>query len=472
VAVVQTRGTTFAKSLKTYFQKRSQRFCKYIFKDFAKVCAQKSTFFKRFSLLPHNFIKPAILFLILSMVNKVKIFNDPVYGFISIPKPSLLLDLIDHPYYQRLRRISQTALTYYVYPGAHHTRFHHALGAYHLMTQAIETLRQKGIEITEGEAEGACVAILLHDIGHGPFSHALEHTIIDVHHEELSLLFMEELNEIYNGKLSLAIQIFKDEHPKHFLHQLVSGQLDMDRMDYLSRDAFYTGVTEGVIGYDRIIKMLNVVDGELVVEEKGIYSVEKFLIARRLMYWQVYLHKTVLSAEQTLIRVFKRAKALAHTEGRGIPAFGELDYFLNTQFEPIEKKKIIKEWVKRFAKLDDYDIIASLKQWQSHSDFILSYLSSSILNRQLLKLELKNSPFEPYLIAEKQDWVRNQVPPNTDISYLIFTGTESNLTYNQTKEEIKILTKDNSTKAITEIMDYELHSKNVVKHYLCYPKRF
>jgi uncharacterized protein len=406
------------------------------------------------------------------MVNKVKIFNDPVYGFISIPKPSLLLDLIDHPYYQRLRRISQTALTYYVYPGAHHTRFHHALGAYHLMTQAIETLRQKGVEITEGEAEGVCIAILLHDIGHGPFSHALEHTIIDVHHEELSLLFMEELNEIFGGKLDTAIQIFKDDYPKRFLHQLVSGQLDMDRMDYLSRDSFYTGVTEGMIGYDRIIKMLNVVADELVVEEKGIYSIEKFLIARRLMYWQVYLHKTVLSAEQMLIRVFKRAKILAHTEGGYLPAFGELDFFLNTRYEATEKKKYMKEWVKRFAKLDDYDIIASLKQWERHTDFTLSYLSSSILNRQLFKLELKNSPFEACLVEEKQHWVAAHVPLDTDINCLVFTGTESNLTYNQLKEEIKILTKDNSTKAITEIMDYELHSKNVVKHYLCYPKRF
>jgi uncharacterized protein len=406
------------------------------------------------------------------MTSKVKIFNDPVYGFISIPKPSLLLDVLDHPYYQRLRRIAQTALTYYVYPGAHHTRFHHALGAYHLMTQAVETLRQKGVDITEGEAEGVCAAILLHDIGHGPFSHALEHTIIDVHHEELSLLFMEELNEIFEGKLSLAIQIFKDAYPKRFLHQLVSGQLDMDRMDYLNRDSFFTGVSEGVIGYDRIIKMLNVVEGELVVEEKGIYSVEKFLIARRLMYWQVYLHKTVLSAEQMLIRVFKRAKELAHTEGVEMVAFGELNYFLQLNNTNPDKKKYMNNWVKRFAKLDDFDIIASLKMWTTHQDFTLSFLSSSILNRQLFKLELKNTPFEAHLLVEKQRWVAANVPPDTNINYLVFTGTESNLTYNQRQEEIKILTKDNRIRPITDIMDYELHSKNVVKHYLCYPKRF
>ena len=229
------------------------------------------------------------------MASKVKIFNDPVYGFISVPNPSVLLDLIDHPYFQRLRRIAQLALTSYVYPGAHHTRLHHALGAYHLMTQAVEVLRQKGVEITDSEAEGVCIAILLHDIGHGPFSHTLEHTIIDVHHEELSLAFMVELNEQFDHKLEVALRIFQDKHPKRFLHQLVSGQLDMDRLDYLNRDSFFTGVSEGVIGYDRIIKMLNVANGELVVEEKGIYSVEKFLISRRLMYWRIFAQNRPIS---------------------------------------------------------------------------------------------------------------------------------------------------------------------------------
>ena len=403
--------------------------------------------------------------------NKVKIFNDPVYGFISFPKPSLLLDLVDHPYFQRLRRISQTALTYYVYPGAHHTRFHHALGAYHLMTQAVESLRQKGVEITDVEAEGVCIAILLHDIGHGPFSHALEHTIIDVHHEDLSLLFMDELNQQFVGKLDTAIAIFKDEYPKHFLHQLVSGQLDMDRMDYLSRDAFYTGVSEGVIGYDRIIKMLNVTSGELVVEEKGIYSIEKFLIARRLMYWQVYLHKTVLSAEQMLIRVLKRAKELANTEGYDLQSFGQLSAFLHIN-SFYGNKKNVKELIEDFARLDDFDIIASLKLWSSSSDFILSYLSRSILDRKLFKTELQNEPFSNKTIREIQQRIATHLPPDTDINYLVFTGAESNQTYNKIKDEIKILSKNQTVNSMTEIMDYELHSKIVTKHYLCYPKSF
>jgi uncharacterized protein len=403
--------------------------------------------------------------------NKVKIFNDPVYGFISFPKPSLLLDLVDHPYFQRLRRISQTALTYYVYPGAHHTRFHHALGAYHLMTQAVETLRHKGVEISESEAEGVCIAILLHDIGHGPFSHALEHTIIDVHHEELSLLFMEELNKQFVGKLDIAIAIFQDLYPKNFLHQLVSGQLDMDRMDYLSRDAFFTGVSEGVIGYDRIIKMLNVVNGELVVEEKGIYSIEKFLIARRIMYWQVYLHKTVLSAEQMLIRVLKRAKVLSNTEGVGLANFGQLEHFLMAKKTNVNKKNV-KELIEGFAKLDDFDIIASLKMWSTSSDFILSFLSRSILNRQLFKTELQNEPFSNKIIDEIQLRVASQLPPDTDLHYLVFTGTESNQTYNKIKDEIKILSKNQTVSSMTESMDYELHTKIVTKHYLCYPKYF
>ena len=403
--------------------------------------------------------------------NKVKIFNDPVYGFISFPKPSVLLDLVDHPYFQRLRRISQTALTYYVYPGAHHTRFHHALGAYHLMTQAVETLRQKGVEITDAECEGVCIAILLHDIGHGPFSHALEHTIIDVHHEELSVLFMEELNKQFVGKLDIAIAIFKDLYPKKFLHQLVSGQLDMDRMDYLSRDAFYTGVSEGVIGYDRIIKMLNVMNGELVLEEKGIYSIEKFLIARRLMYWQVYLHKTVLSAEQMLIRVLKRAKELSNTEGSRLASFGQLQHFLELK-KTYTNKKNTKNLIENFARLDDFDIIASLKMWSTSSDYVLSFLSRSILSRKLFKTELQNGPFSNKSIEDIKLRVATHLPLDTDINYLVFTGTESNQTYNNIKDEIKILSKNQTVSSITEIMDYELHSKIVTKHYLCYPKYF
>ena len=406
------------------------------------------------------------------MIHKVKIFNDPVYGFISVPNPSIILDVIDHPYFQRLRRITQTALTHYVYPGAHHTRFHHALGAYHLMTQAVEVLRQKGIDITNEECEGVLLAILLHDIGHGPFSHALEHTIIDIHHEDLSLLFMEALNEEFKGKLTLAISIFKDECPKKFLHQLVSGQLDMDRMDYLNRDSFYTGVSEGVIGYDRIIKMLNVHEGELVVEEKGIYSIEKFLISRRLMYWQVYLHKTVLSAEQMLMRVLKRAKELI-TEGVALEAFGHLQFFLNQPFTNNEKNKCkinVKDLIGNFAMLDDFDIFASLKLWKTNPDFILSHLSISILNRKLFKLELQNMPFERDTIEKIRHNVELKIPEGTNVDYLVFTGVESNQTYNKTKDEIKIMFKNGSVRSITESMDYELNSKIIKKHYLCYPK--
>lgn len=403
------------------------------------------------------------------MTSKVKIFNDPVYGFISVPKPSILLDLIDHPYFQRLRRIAQTALTYYVYPGAHHTRFHHALGAYHLMTQAVDVLRQKGVEITDQESEGVCIAILLHDIGHGPFSHTLEHTIINVHHEELSLAFMEELNEEFDNKLQVALDIFQDKYPKHFLHQLVSGQLDMDRMDYLNRDSFFTGVSEGVIGYDRIIKMLNVSNGELVVEEKGIYSIEKFLISRRLMYWQVYLHKTVLSAERMLTKTLERAKYLVNNEEQLLDSFGQLNEFLQ-QKETFVDKKNMKQLTKRFAKLDDFDIIASLKIWSSSSDFILSFLSKSILNRKLFKLELRNTPYESSLIENVLKNITEKVPLGTDLSYLVFTGEESNLTYNNIKDEIKILFKNGEVRSISESMDYELHSKIVTKHYLCFPK--
>jgi HD superfamily phosphohydrolase len=340
------------------------------------------------------------------------------------------------------------------------------------MTQAVEILRQKGVEITSEEAEGVCVAILLHDIGHGPFSHALEHTIIDVHHEELSLLFMEALNQQFVGRLSTAIAIFKDEYPKHFLHQLVSGQLDMDRMDYLSRDAFYTGVSEGVIGYDRIIKMLNVVDGDLVVEEKGIYSIENFLIARRIMYWQVYLHKTVLSAELMLMKVLKRAKELANTEGVVLESFGQLNYFLKGR-KSSENKKNVKELIERFAILDDFDIIASLKLWSSSSDFILAYLSRSILNRQLFKTELQNEPFSNKIIEQIRLQLATKFPvDDADLHYLVFTGTESNQTYNKIKDEIKILSKNQTVNSITEQMDYELHTKIVTKHYLCYPKDF
>jgi uncharacterized protein len=279
------------------------------------------------------------------------------------------------------------------------------------------------------------------------------------------------LNKQFVGKLDVAIAIFEDKYPKHFLHQLVSGQLDMDRMDYLSRDAFYTGVSEGVIGYDRIIKMLNVVSGELVVEEKGIYSIEKFLIARRIMYWQVYLHKTVLSAEQMLIRVLKRAKEVSNTEGSDLVSFGQLARFLDVR-KKYSNKKNVKELIEGFAILDDFDIIASLKMWSTSSDFILSFLSRSILNRQLFKTELQNEPFSNKNIEEIKLRVATHLPPNTDLHYLVFTGTESNQTYNKIKDEIKILSKTQKVSSMSESMDYELHTKIVTKHYLCYPKYF
>jgi uncharacterized protein len=403
------------------------------------------------------------------MLKQVKIFNDPVYGFISVPK-GILLDVLDHPYYQRLRRISQTALTYYVYPGAHHTRFHHALGALHLMMQTIEVLRQKGVEITDAEAEGVSLAILMHDIGHGPFSHALEGSLVDVHHEEISLLFMEELNRVFDGKLELAILIFTNKYSKHFLNQLVSGQLDMDRLDYLNRDSFFTGVSEGVIGYDRIIKMLNVVDGELVVEEKGIYSIEKFLIARRLMYWQVYLHKTVLSAEQMLIRVLKRAKFL-HNQGVDLEMSKGLKVFFDNEFS-LKNEENRKQLPQYFAVLDDFDIIAALKTWTDENDFILSFLSNGILNRKLLKLKFQDKPFDKATIEHFKSEARAHVPSGTPVEYLVFTGSESNQTYNNQKDEIKILFKTGEVRSITSSMDYALDSKIIRKNYLCYPKYF
>jgi len=319
-------------------------------------------------------------------LNKLKILNDPIYGFITIPN-SLIFDLIQHKNFQRLRRITQMGMSYMVYPGAHHTRFHHAIGCVHLMQQAVNVLRFKGVTISEEEETGLYAAILLHDIGHGPFSHAMEHSIVNnVSHEEISLLFMEQLNEEFNGSLTLAIQIFKGEYPRKFMCQLISGQLDMDRADYLKRDSFYTGVAEGNINSERLITMLNVVDDELVVEEKGIYSVEKFIIARRLMYWQVYLHKTGLVAEQLLIRVLKRAKEL-YESGHELKASDALMYFLKNK---IAIGDFNPETLEVFSQLDDYDIVSAMKQWQFHEDFVLSKLCEMIINRNLLKIKLKN----------------------------------------------------------------------------------
>ncbi|MCB0819439.1 MAG: HD domain-containing protein [Bacteroidetes bacterium] len=403
--------------------------------------------------------------------NKKKIVNDPVYGFISIGD-ELLFDLIEHPWFQRLRRIRQLGLTDYVYPGAHHTRFHHALGALHLMNLAIESLRSKGHDISEAESLGARIAILLHDIGHGPFSHALEHSIIDgIHHERLSLLFMQQLNRHFGGRLDMAIAIFTDSHPKRFLHQLVSSQLDVDRLDYLNRDSFYTGVTEGTVGSDRIIKMLEVVDDQLVVEEKGIYSIEKFLLARRLMYWQVYLHKTVLSAENLLVHVLRRAKNLV---GKGVVvnATESLAFFLRQSRDGISKLSG-EELAQRFARLDDYDIFASAKDWMNHSDPILSELSSRLIDRRLFKIRLDNRPIPAEVLdGLKQSWV-NQGYSEEETDYFVFGGQITNSAYNTGEEKINILMKNGEVMDIREASDQmrlSVLSESVRKYFYCYPK--
>lgn len=404
------------------------------------------------------------------IMSKKKIFNDPVYGFVSFPY-GIVFELIEHPYFQRLRRIRQLGLTDFVYPGALHTRFHHALGALHLMTQAIEVLKSKGVAISPEEAEAVSIAILLHDIGHGPISHALEHTLVNVHHEDISVLFMEELNEQFAGRLSLAIEIFENRYPKKFLYQLISGQLDMDRMDYLNRDSFFTGVSEGVIGYDRIIKMLAVKDGELMVEEKGIYSIEKFLIARRLMYWQVYLHKTVLAAEQMLIKTLRRAKMLA-MKGVDMNVQSNLNLFLTNDFRKEDFEKDRFGLLNSFASLDDVDIIAALKQWEHHEDELLAYLSKCLLQRKLFKVEIKNSPFSSdYVEKIRRRLIETPaIRENESLYDLIITGKESNSTYSTSKEEIKILFKNGQILPMSEASDQGINPKIITKYYLCYPK--
>lgn len=396
---------------------------------------------------------------------KQKIFNDPVYGFTAVPK-GLLLDLIDHPYFQRLRRIRQTGLAHYVYPGALHTRFHHALGALHLMQETIQVLRSKDVVITEEEAEAVCIAILLHDIGHGPYSHALEHTIINLHHETLSVLFMEALNEEFKGRLSLALAIFNDQYEKHFLHQLVSGQLDMDRMDYLNRDSFFTGVSEGVIGYDRIIKMLSVHEGELVVEEKGIYSIEKFLIARRLMYWQVYLHKTNVAAEQMLTSALRRARELVIL-GHEVPASRDLSWFLhqglNDQMPP-------SEIISRYARLDDTDMAMALKEWALSEDPVLRLLAGGLLDRRLYRLQWFQEPvsedYREQLLVSLREKTGNNIPD----TYLLLAGKEQNQAYNEAKEPIKILFNSGVVKPVSECSDVPLYTQQVTKYFLAFPK--
>ncbi|WP_445736558.1 HD domain-containing protein [Mariniflexile sp.] len=403
-------------------------------------------------------------------MNKLKILNDPIYGFITIPN-SLIFDLIQHKYFQRLRRITQMGMSYLVYPGAHHTRFHHAIGCVHLMQKAVNVLRFKGVAISDDEETGLYVAILLHDIGHGPFSHAMEHSIADgVSHEHISLLFMERLNKEFNGSLTLAIQIFKGQYPRKFMCELISGQLDMDRADYLKRDSFYTGVAEGNINSERLITMLHVVDDGLVVEEKGIYSVEKFIIARRLMYWQVYLHKTGLAAEQLLIRVLQRAKEL-HDKGHKLQASKPLLYFLENK---ISLKEFNDDTLDVFAELDDFDIISAMKHWQHDSDFVLSNLSDMIINRNLLTIKLRKKAIQDQALEKHILTLMHKYNiSRSEAQYFVFSGSISNQAYQEKTKTINILHKSGKIEDIVKASDQlnlKALSKTVTKYYICYPK--
>ncbi|MBF4491092.1 MULTISPECIES: HD domain-containing protein [unclassified Flavobacterium] len=404
-------------------------------------------------------------------INKLKIFNDPIYGFISIPN-ELIYDLIQHPYFQRLRRISQMGLSYLVYPGANHTRFHHALGCMHLMQKAIETLRFKGVAISNEEECALLIAILLHDIGHGPFSHAMEKSIVeDVNHEAISLLFMNQLNEEFDGRLSLAIQVFKGDYHRKFMLQLISSQLDMDRMDYLKRDSFYTGVAEGNVNSERLIQMMNVVDGVLVIEEKGIYSVEKFLLSRRLMYWQAYLHKTSLVAELILMKVLKRAKELT-LKGVNLPCSEPLRFFMQNK---VSLEDFDAEKLDLFSQLDDFDIISALKAWQKQDDFILSTLSKMIINRDLLKIKLSADkiPMEESQ-SMKEEFASEHNISLLEAGYFIFRGKIKNQAYSKEAEPIRILKKDKTIEDVVEASDQlnlKSLSKLVTKYYICFPKQ-
>ena len=399
--------------------------------------------------------------------NKLKIVNDPVYGFIHIPN-EFILDLIEHPYFQRLCRISQMGLSYLVYPGARHTRFHHALGCMYLMQQAIQTLRYKQVEITPEEEEGLYIAILLHDIGHGPFSHAMEHSIVEgISHEEISLAFMEELNRQFEGKLSIAIEIFQKKYHKEFMNQLISSQLDMDRLDYLKRDSFYSGVSEGNINSQRIIAMLTVKDDTLIVEEKGIYSIEQFLVARRLMYWQVYLHKTSIGAEFVLIRILARVKELTQ-QGKKLPMTTALRFFVENH---ITKETFDRHALHLFAQLDDYDIISGLKEWQYGDDWVLAKLSQMILNRDLLRVKLYKSPVEKEKVQELLQETAQQLNISEDLAhYFVFTGEISNTAYRKDEQNILIYTKNNKIVDVTKAsdqMNLDALSTKVTKYYLC-----
>lgn len=397
-----------------------------------------------------------------------KIINDPVHGFITIDHP-LIARIIAHPYYQRLRRINQMAFAHLVYPGAVHTRLQHSLGAYHLMGCALAELKSKNIEITKEEEIAAKIAILLHDVGHGPFSHALEQVLLPgVHHEQMSLHIMQVLNAEMEGQLELAIQIFTGNYSKPFLHQLVSGQLDVDRMDYLTRDSFFSGVSEGVIGYDRILKMLTVYNDELMVEEKGIYSIEKFLVSRRLMYWQVYLHKTVISAEKMLVAIIGRAKELikkGEEVQSGSPTF---DFFLHNT--PGEES--LKQHLDTFCLLDDYDVFSTIKNWMQHSDRILSMLCRLLVNRQLFKVRLQGEPFDQNVAADLRKKVAIALNITEDEArYFVLEGETANITYDPAEERINILFKDGSVKDISEVDNALIHhnlASPMKKFYICY----
>ena len=403
---------------------------------------------------------------------KGKIINDPVYGFIAISN-DLVFEIIEHPWFQRLRRIKQLGLTHYVYPSAIHTRFQHALGCMHLIAQTIEVLKLKGHAITDEESEGALVAILLHDIGHGPFSHTLEKSIVQgFSHEDLSLLIIHQLNVEFGNRLSMAIEIITDTYPKRFLHQLVSSQLDMDRLDYLSRDSFFTGVAEGTISAHRIIKMLTISNDELVVESKGIYSIENFIISRRLMYWQVYFHKTVMAAEYMLINILNRAKELV---SRGVVLFSTpaLELFLKNRRKP-DDLEINAQWIAEFMKLDDFDVFSSIKVWMNHEDKILSALCRNLIDRHLYKVVIQNEPFDKAFIGS----VRNEVQKvygvsGTDLDYFIVEDTVTNSAYSLNDDKIKIQFRDNSLMDVSEASDQlniSVLSSAVSKYVLCYPK--
>lgn len=406
-----------------------------------------------------------------NILKKLKIFNDPIYGFIAVRNP-LIYKIIEHPYFQRLRRISQMGLSYLVYPGAHHTRFHHVLGCTYLMQKTVETLRMKDVEISAKEEEALLIAILMHDMGHGPYSHALEHIFIKgISHEFVSLKFMELLNDEFKGSLALAIKIFKGAYHRKFMNQLISGQLDMDRLDYLKRDSFYSGVAEGNVNVERLITMLNVKDDQLVVEFKGIYSVEKFIMARRFMYWQVYLHKTGIVAEKVLVKIFERARQLIAT-GKEVDCSKTLKIFLKNE---IEESNFDRSKLEAFSRLDDFDVMSAIKDWCSHEDNILSYLCASVVNRRLPKIEMKNEKF----VASEIDTIKERVKKalklsDNEIDFYVYHGSVSNNAYNSEGEQIEILYKDGSQKDIVKASDsasIKALSMTVSKYYLCYPKK-